>query len=236
MSLMKTHVQYSQNLAVEFSHLMKDYEELVEAPEVILPAVQEVQEEVDLEAVCAVFEELMDNEPIAVLRALRSNGVHEDVMAAVIEQEELEESNEDLITNNLLEESHSLCSEERRFLRLKKPQLLVSSTKVKSFQFSVDNNRHMLVNSKKKTFECTICGKGFSLKANRDVHTRVHTGEKPFECAICGKNFSQQGVMKRHNKIHTREKPFECSICGKWFRQKSSLTVHTRTHKKRCHF
>ncbi len=39
MSLIKAHVQYSQNLAVEFSHLMKDYEELVEAPEVILPKI-----------------------------------------------------------------------------------------------------------------------------------------------------------------------------------------------------
>ncbi len=35
MSLMKAHVQYSQSLAVEFSHLIKDYEELVEVPEVI---------------------------------------------------------------------------------------------------------------------------------------------------------------------------------------------------------
>ncbi len=29
-------------------------------------------------AVCAVFEELMENEPIAVLRALRPNGVEEN--------------------------------------------------------------------------------------------------------------------------------------------------------------
>jgi hypothetical protein len=35
MSLMNAHVKYSQNLAVEFSHLIKDYEEFVEAPEVI---------------------------------------------------------------------------------------------------------------------------------------------------------------------------------------------------------
>jgi len=77
-------VQYSQNLAVEFSHLMKDYEELVEAPEVILPV---TQEEVDLEAVCAVFEELMENEPINVLRALWPCGEVENAEDAVIEQE-----------------------------------------------------------------------------------------------------------------------------------------------------
>jgi len=55
--------------------LIKDY---VESPEDIVTEVQEVQEEVELEAICAVFEELMDNEPIAVLRALRPNGVEEN--------------------------------------------------------------------------------------------------------------------------------------------------------------
>jgi len=41
MLLMKAHVEYSQNLAVDFSHLIKDYEELVEVPEVIEAEVQE---------------------------------------------------------------------------------------------------------------------------------------------------------------------------------------------------
>jgi len=86
MSLMKAHVQYSQSLAAEFTHLIKDYEELVEAPEDIVP---DAQEEVDLEAVCAVFEELMENEPIAVLQALRPNGVDKNVEEAVIDQKEV---------------------------------------------------------------------------------------------------------------------------------------------------
>ncbi len=48
MSLMKAHLEYSQNLAVEFSDLIKDYEELVEAPEDI---VIKAQEEVEIEAI-----------------------------------------------------------------------------------------------------------------------------------------------------------------------------------------
>jgi len=184
---MKAHVEYSQILAVEFSHLIKDYEELVEDPEDI---VIKAQEEVDLEAVCAVFEKLMENEPITVLRALRPNVVDEDVMAAV------ERSNEELVTNNLVEEIHPLCGEElvkRRSMRIKKPQLPVSSETVKSLQFSVDNNCHKLVKSKKKKFECTICGKRFYRKHNLKIHTSVHTGEKLFKCSICGKylNFSR---------------------------------------------
>jgi len=51
MSLMKAHVQYSQNLAIEFSHLIKDYELLIESPAEIVPAVQEL----DLETVCTVL-------------------------------------------------------------------------------------------------------------------------------------------------------------------------------------
>jgi len=221
---MKAHVEYSQILAVEFSHLIKDYEELVEDPEDI---VIKAQEEVDLEAVCAVFEKLMENEPITVLRALRPNVVDEDVMAAV------ERSNEELVTNNLVEEIHPLCGEElvkRRSMRIKKPQLPVSSETVKSLQFSVDNNCHKLVKSKKKKFKCSMCGKGFSEKGSRNIHARIHTGEKPFECTICCKRFYQKYNLKIHTSVHTGEKLFKCSICGKGFSLRDSLKKHNKIH------
>jgi len=90
---MKAHVPYSQNLAVEFSHLIKDYEELVEA---IVPLVQEVQEEFDLEAVCVVFEELMENESIAVLRELKPYGLVENAEEEVFGQGACEVSHENV--------------------------------------------------------------------------------------------------------------------------------------------
>jgi len=229
MSLMRAHVQYSQTLAVEFADLIKDYEELVEAPEDIVPEVQEVQEEVDLEAVCAVFEELMENEPIAVLRALRPNGVDKNAEEVVNELEAVEQSNEDLITNNLVEETHPLCGEElvnRRFIRIKKPQLPVSSKDVKSFP---GGNCHRRVNSRKKKFECSICDKSFSFKSHLGKHTRFHAEMKSFECSICGYVFSLKSSLEAHTRIHTGEKPFECTICCKWFRVESSLKKHTRS-------
>ncbi len=88
MSLMKAHVQYSQNLAAEFADLIQDYEVLVESPEEIE---FDSQQEFDLEAVCAVFEKLMDSEPIAVLRTLRPF-VDENGEAAVIKHEAVEQS------------------------------------------------------------------------------------------------------------------------------------------------
>ncbi len=102
MSLMKAHVEYSQNLAAEFSHLIKDYEVLIESTAEIVPA---VQEEVDLEAVCTVFEELMENEPIDVLRTLRPYGVEENAEEAAIEPvavEKLHENKESVRTKKLI--------------------------------------------------------------------------------------------------------------------------------------
>jgi len=88
---MNAHVQYSQSLAAEFADLIKDDEVLDETPaEIELDA----QEEVDLEAVCAEFEELMDNEPIDVLRALRPFRAVENAEEEVFIQGEAEVSHE----------------------------------------------------------------------------------------------------------------------------------------------
>jgi len=193
---MKAHVQYSQSLAAEFADLIQDYEVLVEAPEDFVPEVQKVQEDVDLEAVCAVFEELMDNEPIAVLRALMPNGAEENAEEAAIEQEAVEQSHDDLIMNDSVEELYPLGSGElglRRSRRIKKRRM----------QCSVDFNRHKTVNLRKIPYECTICNKRFSRKFVLKLHTRKHTGEKPYDCTICGMKFSHKIQLNRHSIIHT---------------------------------
>jgi len=209
----RIYVKYSQNLAVEFSHLIKDYEELVEVPEVILPAVQEVQEEVDLEAFCVVFEELMENEPIAVLRELWPCGV-------------VENAEEEDFGNEANEQSHENVeiSVVSRSIRNKK---WISSISRKRF---CDKNYLRGVYTKEKPFECTICGKRFDRKGSVDSHTRVHTGEKHFKCSICSKSFGQKSDLKRHTRIHTGEKPFKCTLCSKRFNRKSHLDRHIRIH------
>jgi hypothetical protein len=132
MSLMKTHVEYSQNLAVEFSRLIKDLEELVEAPEDI---VVDAQEEVDLEAFCGVFEKLMENEPIVVLRALWPCGVEENAEEEVIGQATVEQPHE----NEELVGSRSIMVRTRISGRKKNVR---SSTK-KTLQSSINRKNNL---------------------------------------------------------------------------------------------
>jgi len=245
MLLMKAHVKYSQNLAVEFSHLIKDYEELIEVPEVI---VSEVQGEVDFESVCAVFEKLMENEPIAVLRELWPCGEVENAEEKAIKQEAVEQSQEnagesvenELISNNPLVESLSfvaiqplkncILSGHKEFHPIKPFECSVCS---KRFAHKCNLETHNRVHTGEKPFECSVCMKRFSQKSHLESHFRTHTGEKPFECSICNKRFGHKCDLDRHTRVHTREKPFECTICTKRFTCKLRLKLHSRTHTKK---
>jgi len=209
---MKAHVQYSQNLAAEFADLIQDYEDLVEAQEVIE---LDAQKEVDHEAVCAEFEELMANEPLAVLRSLRPYGV--DVNT---EKETFEDPYEEILANNSVEKSLPLCSEEvenRRSRRIKKR---------KGSCGNISKN----LNPLNFLSPPTVCSKRSTNKISMKSHTIVHTRERPYKCPFCRKRFNQKSNLKRHTRIHTGERPYECTICSKNFRQKSHLNQHLKNH------
>jgi len=208
--------------------LIKDYEELVEALEDILP---EVQEEVDLEAVCAVFEELMENEPIAVLRALWRCELVENAEDVVIEQEAVKQSHvnaEELVGYCTIRTVNRKLSRNKKVYSTKKKFECANCSK--SFIQKAHLDRHSRVHTGEKPFQCAICDKRFSQKINLNSHTRIHSGEKPFESSICGKGFSQKPHLNDHTRVHTREKPFECTFCSKKFKHKSSLNKHVMVH------
>lgn len=48
--------------------------------------------------------------------------------------------------------------------------------------------------------KCLVCGKILSSANSLDRHLLVHSGEKPFECKHCGKSFTTNGNMNRHKR------------------------------------
>ncbi|XP_062978591.1 zinc finger protein ZFP2-like isoform X1 [Elgaria multicarinata webbii] len=89
---------------------------------------------------------------------------------------------------------------------------------------------HQHLHTGEKRHECPECGKRFSSKEVLTRHQTVHTGEKPHKCSQCGKCFSQRGGLQRHQRIHTAEKPFKCPQCGKCFSRKEPMQKHQRIH------
>lgn len=86
------------------------------------------------------------------------------------------------------------------------------------------------ITSKKKTYNCSECGKYFSDRPNFFRHERIHTGEKPYKCKECGKAFNRSDRLTQHQRIHTGVKPHKCKECGKAFTRCYQLTQHQRFH------
>ncbi|XP_062700297.1 uncharacterized protein LOC109428470 isoform X2 [Aedes albopictus] len=51
-------------------------------------------------------------------------------------------------------------------------------------------------------FVCKICSKVLSSASSLDRHVLVHTGERPFNCKYCNLTFTTNGNMHRHMRTH----------------------------------
>lgn len=66
--------------------------------------------------------------------------------------------------------------------------------------------------TKKKRFSCHICQKTFGWTTDLKRHILIHTGERPFKCTMCFATFTRNFLLQKHKtKIHQCLSPNEVS-------------------------
>ncbi|XP_052080880.1 zinc finger protein 184-like [Mytilus californianus] len=79
--------------------------------------------------------------------------------------------------------------------------------------------------------KCEICGKVFKDRRGLDRHEVVHSGVKPYQCAICERSYTQKGHLQQHQRMHNdREDPLECEYCFKISQRQDKYTTHKNFH------
>lgn len=67
-------------------------------------------------------------------------------------------------------------------------------------------------NKNKKRFSCHICQKTFGWTTDLKRHILIHTGERPFKCTMCYATFTRNFLLQKHKtKIHQCLSPNEIS-------------------------
>ena len=64
----------------------------------------------------------------------------------------------------------------------------------------------------RRLLECEHCHKQFTSRFNLQRHQLIHTGAKPYECPLCHQRFNQSGHVKTH--LRTRHPNHEIQVPG----------------------
>ncbi|XP_050297461.1 zinc finger protein 12 isoform X2 [Anthonomus grandis grandis] len=76
------------------------------------------------------------------------------------------------------------------------------------------------------------CEKTFFRKEDVNRHVLIHSNKKPFQCDVCQKSFAIKSSLKMHSNIHRKEQPVSCEVCCRAFIRKDCLIRHMRTRHR----
>ncbi|XP_076089283.1 uncharacterized protein LOC143059646 [Mytilus galloprovincialis] len=111
-------------------------------------------------------------------------------------------------------------------------QVVFTDTKTHHIHVKKCLSRRKLKRKKTNTeHKCDICGKVFKDRRGLDRHEVVHSGVKPYQCAICERSYTQKGHLQQHQRMHTdREDPWECEYCFKISQRSDKYNTHKNFH------
>ena len=76
-----------------------------------------------------------------------------------------------------------------------------------SFLKTAISDEPLTPGASRRLLECEHCHKQFTSRFNLQRHQLIHTGAKPYECPLCQQRFNQSGHVKTH--LRTRHPTHE---------------------------
>lgn len=119
-----------------------------------------------------------------------------------------DESETEIDTRNVA--NQTIISQKTETINKMKNQFKNHSNENSSFVCnSVNSNSNTKI---KKRFSCHICTKTFGWTTDLKRHILIHTGERPFKCTMCFATFTRNFLLQKHKtKIHQCLTPNEIS-------------------------
>ena len=96
--------------------------------------------------------------------------------------------------------------------------------------------KHMKVHSRKRPYQCPICGEQFAMETVLAGHMSRHPMflnplVETVECQDCKKTFPSEQLFIEHQEVcPMRIKVFSCTVCGKGFQDRVALRSHLASH------
>lgn len=101
---------------------------------------------------------------------------------------------------------------------------------------------------RKKSNNCSACGKTFANSSGLQKHLPVHNTSREFiqsdqvsahpkfECDLCRKSYALKSVLREHMRVHSKEPYAICPFCGRNFTCVSNMKQHMLRHTNTKNF